>query len=233
MGVKTLRISDEMFFLNRKYYRPILEKIIEEGYDFNMWTYSRIDTVRPDALDLFKKAGVNWLALGIEAGNQKVRQEVSKGSFKDVNIREICKIIQDADINIISNYIFGFPEDNMETMQETLELMLELNTAMVNMYPCMALPGSPMYYEAKENNWKLPNSYEGYAFLSYDSQPLPTKYLSSKEVLKFRDDAWQEYFTNPKYLDLVEERFGFKQRKNVEEMSEIKLKRKVLEGINS
>ncbi len=25
-----------------------------------------------------------------------------------------------------------------------------------------------------------PNSYEGYGFLSYESQPLPTKYLSSK-----------------------------------------------------
>jgi len=229
MGVRTLRISDEMFFLNRKYYKPILERIIDEGFDFNMWAYSRVDTVRKDALDLFKKAGVNWLALGIEAGNQKVRQEVSKGSFKEVNIREICKTIKNADINIISNYIFGFPEDDMETMRQTLDLALELNTEMANMYPCMALPGSPMFHEAKENNWKLPDSYEGYAFLSYDSQPLPTKHLSSKEVLKFRDEAWQEYFESPKYLDLVEKRFGIQQRKNVEEMASIQLKRKILE----
>jgi radical SAM superfamily enzyme YgiQ (UPF0313 family) len=230
MGVKTLRISDEMFFLNRKYYKPILERIIEEGFDFNMWAYSRVDTVRKDALDLFKKAGVNWLALGIEAGNQKVRQEVSKGSFKEVNIREVCKTIQDADINIISNYIFGFPEDDMGTMKQTLDLAIELNTEMANMYPCMALPGSPMYHEALENNWKLPDSYEGYGFLSYDSQPLPTKYLSSKEVLKFRDEAWQEYFENPKYLDLVEKRFGLQQRKNVEDMASISLKRRILEN---
>ena len=59
-------------------------------------------------LEIFKKAGVNWIALGIEAGNQIVRQEVSKGSFKEINIREVCKSIQDSDINIISNYIFGF-----------------------------------------------------------------------------------------------------------------------------
>jgi len=229
LGVKTLRISDEMFFLNRKYYLPVLERIIEEGFDFNMWAYSRVDTARKDALDLFKKAGVNWLALGIEAGNQKVRQEVSKGSFKEVSVKEVCKTIQDADINIISNYIFGFPEDNMETMRQTIDLAIELNTEMANMYPCMALPGSPLYNEAKENNWNLPDSYEGYAFLSYNSQPLPTKYLSSKEVIKFRDEAWQEYFTNPKYLDLVERRFGPQQRKNVEEMASIKLKRKILE----
>lgn len=228
LGVKTLRISDEMFFLNRKYYTPILQHAIDAAYDFNMWTYSRVDTVRKDALELFKKAGVNWLALGIEAGNQLVRQEVSKGSFKEVNIREICQTISDADINIISNYIFGFPEDTMETMQQTLDLALELNTEMANMYPCQALPGSPMYHTALKNGWALPDSYEGYAFLSYESQPLPTKHLTSAEVLAFRDRAWQVYFTNPAYLDLVERRFGLQERKNIEDMSSIHLKRKIL-----
>jgi anaerobic magnesium-protoporphyrin IX monomethyl ester cyclase len=228
LGVKTLRISDEMFFLNKRYYTPILENAISEDFGFNMWTYSRIDTVRRDALDLFKKAGVNWLALGVEAGNQMVRQEVSKGTFKEVNIRQVCKTISDVDINIISNYIFGFPDDNLDTMQETLDLALELNTEMANMYPCQALPGSPMYYSAKRNGWKLPDSYAGYAFLSYESQPLPTKHLSSAQVLKFRDEAWQTYFTNPTYLNLVEKRFGPVERDNIVEMTKIPLKRKLL-----
>ena len=228
LGVKTLRISDEMFFLNKKYYEPILANIVNAGYKFNMWTYSRIDTVRREYLDLFKKAGVNWLALGIEAGNQHVRQEVSKGSFKEVNIREVCTTISDADIDIISNYIFGFPDDTIETMQETLDLALELNTEMANMYPCQALPGSPMYHAAKRNKWPLPDSFEGYAFLSYESQPLPTKHLSSSEVLKFRDQAWKTYFTNPDYLNLVESSFGVQQRKNIEDMAKINLKRKIL-----
>lgn len=228
LGVKTLRISDEMFFLNRKYYVPVLQQAIDRDFGFNMWTYSRVDTVRKDVLDMFKRAGVNWLALGVEAGNQLVRQEVSKGSFKEVNIRDVCKTINDADINIISNYIFGFPDDTLETMQQTLDLALELNTEMANMYPCQALPGSPMYHIAKQNGWALPDSYEGYAFLSYESQPLPTKYLSSAEVLKFRDEAWQKYFSNPAYLDLVERKFGQQERKNVEDMASIKLKRKIL-----
>jgi radical SAM superfamily enzyme YgiQ (UPF0313 family) len=228
MGVRTLRISDEMFFLNRRYYEPILQDIVNQNFDFNMWTYSRIDTVRKSSLELFKKAGVNWLALGIEAGNQVVRQEVSKGSFQEINIRNVCKAINESDINIISNYIFGFPEDTLETMQQTLDLALELNTEMANIYPCQALPGSPMYHIAKKNGWALPDSFEGYAFLSYESQPLPTKYLSSAEVLKFRDEAWQVYFSNQSYLNLVEKRFGLQERVNIEDMSKIKLKRKIL-----
>ena len=228
MGVKTLRLSDEMFFLNRKYYTPILENCINEEFDFNMWSYSRVDSVRPDALEMFKKAGVNWFALGIEAGNQEVRQEVSKGSFKDVNIRDICKTISNSDINIISNFIFGFPEDTLETMQQTLDLALELNTEMANMYPCQALPGSPLYSRAVKEGWELPSSYEGFAFLSYECQPLKTNYLSAAEVLQFRDNAWDTYFKNPQYLELIENRFGSIQRKNIEDMSKIRLKRQIL-----
>ncbi len=216
------------FFLNRRYYEPLLNEIIERGLKLRMWAYSRVDTVRPEYLELFQNAGINWLALGIEAGNQKVRQEVSKGSFKEVNIRDVCSTVRASGMNVISNYIFGFPEDNLQTMGETLDLALELNTEMANMYPCQALPGSPMYHMAKRNGWKLPNSYGGYAFLSYDSEPLPTNHLTAAEVLKFRDEAWQKYFSNPSYLNLVGTKFGKKERKNVEDMAKIRLRRKIL-----
>lgn len=228
LGVQTLRISDEMFFLNRRYYEPLLNDVVERDLGLNMWTYSRVDTVRPGALELFKRAGVNWLALGIEAGSQTVRKEVSKGTFQEVNIREVCTTVRDAGIHVISNYIFGFPDDTLETMQQTLDLALELNTEMANMYPCQALPGSPIYRQAIRNGWKLPDSYAGYAFLSYDCEPLATKHVSAAEVLRFRDAAFQTYFTNPAYLDLVGRTFGAQQRANVEDMTKIRLKRRLL-----
>ncbi len=228
MGVETIRISDEMFFLNKNYFEPLLQGIVDRGHKFRMWSYSRIDTVRANYLELFKKAGVNWLALGVEAASQVIRREVSKGSFQEVNIRQVARTIQDSGINIISNYIFGFPDDTLESMQQTLDLALELNTEMANMYPCQALPGSPLYNTARANGWALPDSYEGYAFLSYESQPLPTRHCSAAQVLKFRDEAWQKYFNNPAFLSLVERKFGPAQRRNVEAMSKIKLRRKLL-----
>jgi hypothetical protein len=99
---------------------------------------------------------------------------------------------------------------------------------MANMYPCQALPGSPLYHTAKRNGWDLPSSYEAFAFLSYDSEPMRTNYLSAPEVLKFLDEAWQTYFTNPDYLSLVEQRFGVTERSNVEDMAKIRLRRKLL-----
>jgi radical SAM superfamily enzyme YgiQ (UPF0313 family) len=228
LGVRTLRISDEMFFLNKRYYEPLLQDIAQRDLGLSMWTYSRVDTVRPAALELFRQAGVDWLALGIEAGSQTVRKEVSKGTFQEVNIREVCATVRGAGIHVISNYIFGFPDDTLQTMQQTLDLALELNTEMANMYPCQALPGSPIHRRALKEGWKLPDSYAGYAFLSYECEPLATKHVSAAEVLGFRDRAWQQYFGNPEYLALVERTFGAPQRANVQSMAALRLKRRLL-----
>jgi anaerobic magnesium-protoporphyrin IX monomethyl ester cyclase len=230
MGVETIRISDEMFFLDRRFFEPLLTGLVERDYPIRTWSYARVDTVRAKYLDLFQKAGMRWLGIGIEAADQVIRKEVSKGTFKEINIREVVQSIQDSGINVGANFIFGFPDDTRESMEETLALALELNTEFANMYPCQALPGSPLHLRARQEGWKLPDNYAGYAFLSYESQPLPTKHLSAAEVLQFRDDAWQTYFTNPAYLSLLESKFGTEQRCNVEEMAKIKLKRKLLEA---
>ena len=227
-GVRTCRITDEMFFLNRKYYVPILEGVIKRGMKFNFWAYARVDSVRKDQLELFKEAGVNWLCLGIEAGNQQVRLEIDKGRFKQVNIRDVVQNIKNAGINILGNYMFGFPEENYENMQETLDLALELNTEHANFYAAMALPGSPLHLYARQQGWDIPERYEEYAFLSYDCRPLRTKYLTGAEVLRFRDEAWHKYFTHKPFLDLVETKFGIESRNNVVELEKIKLKRKIL-----
>jgi anaerobic magnesium-protoporphyrin IX monomethyl ester cyclase len=228
MGVRTLRISDEMFFLNRQYYVPILEGLIARGLKFNLWAYARVDSVRKDQLELFKAAGVNWLCLGIEAGNQFVRVEIDKGRFQQVDIRQVVSDIKDAKINVLGNYMFGLPEDTIETMTETLDLALELQCEHANFYAAQALPGSPLYLYAKRAGWDLPQRPEEYAFLSYECKPLRTKYLEAAEVLRFRDQAWNRYFSDLGYLGMIEQKFGILARTNIEDLAKIKLKRELL-----
>ena len=232
MGAYTVRIADEMFFFREDRYRPLLEAIIDEGLHFNFWAYARVDTVRDKDLEMFKKAGVNWLCLGIEAGNRMVRKEISKGSFKDVKVDSIVESIQAAGIYVLGNYIFGFPHDTLQTMQETLDMAMDLCTEHANFYACTALPGSSLYYESIEKGWYVPSApkYSEYAFLGKDHIPLPTNTLSASEVLRFRDDAWNKYFNSSKYIDFVRERLGTEAVKNVQQMASVKLSRKLLEN---
>ncbi len=231
MGVKTIRIVDEMFLLNQKYYVPLCEKLAERNKDdkLRMWSYSRIDTVkRPEILKLVRKAGIKWLCLGIESGEKSVRLEVAKGKFEDVDVREVIKKVHSADIDVMANYIFGLPGDTKDTMKKTFDLSLELCTSGWNTYAAMALPGSQLYKDALEKKYKLPSSYEGYSFHSYETQPLPTDTLKPEEILEYRDKSFIEYHTYKPFLDKIEKKFGKKAINNIKEMTKVNLKRKIL-----
>lgn len=224
-GVKNVKIADEMFVLHEKHFMKLCDLLIERNHGFNIWAYSRVDTVKPQYLERLKKAGVNWLALGIESGSKHVRDGVTKGRFGQEDIRNIVKQIKDAGINVIGNYIFGLPDDDYATMQATLDLSLELNCEMSNFYSAMAYPGSKLYTIALEKNWALPQSWLGFSQHSVESLPLRTEFLSAGEVLAFRDKAFDTFFADPVYLQLVKDKFGQATYEHIKEMSKHQLKR--------
>ena len=230
-GITNIKIADELFVLNANHFLKLCELIIKRGHKFNIWCYSRVDTVRDQYLATLKKAGVNWLALGIESANTKVRKDVTKGRFEDVDIQAVVKKIREHGINVIANYIFGLPEDDLSSMQMTLDLAMEMNTEEANFYSAMAYPGSPLYGIAKKEGWKLPSSYEGFSQHSYEGQPLPTKYLTAGQVLAFRDEAWMKYHTNPKFLEHIKLKFGPTAVAETVKSTQIKLKRKILQEV--
>tara|TARA_B100001123_G_C15323454_1_gene1028692 strand:+ start:2192 stop:3700 length:1509 start_codon:yes stop_codon:yes gene_type:complete len=227
-GIKQLKIADEMWVLKPKHFMTLCDLIIERQYNFNIWAYTRIDTVKPQYLEKLKQAGVNWLAIGIEAGNQEIRREITKGKFEDINIREVTKMIQDAGINVCANYIVGLGHDTWDTMQETLNLALELNAENSNIYAATSLPGSPLHLKAQQEGWVLPETYSGYGFLSYDHIPSQTYSLSSQDTLAFRDYAFHVLFESPRFLNMIENKFGPKAIESIKNMTSIKIKRRIL-----
>src|SRR5205823_2743163 len=124
-----------------------------------------------------------------------------------------------AGINVIGNYIFGLPEDDRETMQATLDLATDLNCEFANFYSAMAYPGSPLYALALRQGVPLPERWTGYSQHSRDCLPLPTRHLPAAEVLRFRDQAFLTYYTNQRYLEMVQRRFGLETVEHIRHMT--------------
>ena len=227
-GVKHLKFLDELFVLNERRVLELCELLIERKYDLNIWAYSRIDTVNERMLHAMKQAGINWLVYGIEAGNPAVRQEVIKGQFGQNDITQVVKLTHAAGIHILGNFMFGLPDDTLETIQETLEMAKALNLEYVNFYTTMAYPGSRLYEQAVAQGLALPETWLGYSQFSAETLPLPTKHLSSTEVLRFRDEAFQAYYRNPAYLDLIKAKFGAETVEHVKSMLTHRIHRKFI-----
>jgi len=225
-GVRNIKFADEILVLNRAHVEGVCRGIIERGYDLNIWAYARVDTLRPEMLDLLKKAGVHWLAFGIEAASERVLKDARKGYDQS----DLCRVIQmtrEAGINVIANFMFGLPEDDLATMQETLDLAMDLNCEFVNFNCAMAYPGSELYETAVKEGRPLPKSWSGFSQYSADSLPLPTRHISGEEVLRFRDEAFQRYFVNPPYLAMIERKFGPQTVAHIREMTARKLVREI------
>lgn len=233
--VKTFKIVDEMFVLNPRHYLQICDDIaaaIEYGslpHDLNIWAYARVDSVKPDVLPRLKAAGIRWLALGIESGSAHVRDGASKALRND-DIIGVVRAIQAAGINVIGNFIFGLRDDTAETMQQTLDLALVSRCEFSNFYSAMAYPGSRLYDQAVAEGWTLPETWAGYSQHNEWCRPLDTEHVSAREVLAFRDKAFDAYFTDPAYLDMVERKFGKATLEHVRGMVKYRLKRKLLTG---
>jgi hypothetical protein len=132
---------------------------------------------------------------------------------------------------VLGNFIFGLPEDNHARMQETLDMATALNCEFSNFYSAMAYPGSPLYRMAVEGGIDLPEKWHHFSQHGYETKPLATKYCSAAEILAFRDRAWTTYFTGPRFLAMVKDKFGPKVVDHVKRMTAIPLRRKLLEKV--
>ena len=228
-GVKNVKFIDEMFVLNESHVLGICDRIIERGYDLNIWAYARVDTIKDKFLEKLKCAGINWLVLGIESGSKHVRDGALK-RFGNEDIIQAVRKIQDAGIYVLGNFIFGLPDDNFDSMTETFGLAVELNCEFANFYSAMAYPGSPLYSMAVEKGLRLPSRWHHYSQHSYDTLPLPTDYMTAADVLAFRDEAFHRYFTGERYLHMIQKKFGSEVVEHVQRMTKIRLKRKLFEN---
>lgn len=215
--VKNIKFLDEMFLFKPERISELCDMIIDLKLDLNIWVYARMDTVDIRLLPKLKKAGFNWICVGIESGNEQIRKINGKGTLTNQQIKEIITEMKGNGVNPLGNYIFGFPEDNLDTMQQTLDFAKELNCEFTNFY-------SMVDYS------NITPPYTKYAQYSYDCEPISTEHLSSADILRFRDKAFYDYYSEDKYLTMMSETFGWSVVREIEEMTNIKLKRKLLES---
>jgi radical SAM superfamily enzyme YgiQ (UPF0313 family) len=228
-GVKNIKILDELFIIKNKRIDEFIEGLEQRGYDLNMWAYARMDTVNFPLLKRLRKVGIKWIAFGMESVSQNILTNIQKG-YNQNFYNDVIKMTQDAGMYICADFIAGLWEDNYDTLQETYDFAVKHNFEWLNLYPAFAYPGTPMYQEyLNKGRITEPKDWGEYALYGYSCVPLPTKYLTSAQVLKWRDTKFAEYHNRPEYLSMLENKFGIKTKQHIIDMLKNPLKRKILE----
>jgi coproporphyrinogen III oxidase-like Fe-S oxidoreductase len=97
--------------------------------------------------------------------------------------------------------MYGLKNDTIDTMRDTLDFAKSLNLEFANMYACEPMPGSELY---KGEDWTKFGQYNSY----------------QTEAKKFTSFAFNQFFTDEKYIDHVQNRFGEQSVKTIKEMLE-------------
>lgn len=228
-NVKYIKMLDECFVLRADYINELCDKLIERNYDLNIWGYARIDTVNEELLAKLRKAGVRWLAYGVESGSIKSLNGVAKGQFDNEKVKRVVKMTQDAGIYVLTDFMFGLPDDDIEDMQASFDLCREINPEWINYYVTMPYPGSQLYDQYVRDGEPLADEWIAYAQYSYECTPKGSKYLTPEQVLEYRDWAFNAFFENNKeYFDNIRDKFGEETVTEIQGMTKNRLKRKLL-----
>jgi len=227
-GVKHIKILDELFIIKHPRIDEFISRMEERKYDVNLWAFARVDSVDPRTLERLKKIGMNWVAYGIESVDRTVLTSTTK-RYSQKLVEDLVKWNRDAGLNICADAIFGLWDDGYDTMNATRDFLIENNFEWINIYPGYAYPGTPLYEEYLQKKIiEEPKSWHQYSMYGYEGGALPSKHLTSAQILKYRDDTFREYFSRPEFLTYLEKKFDAETSDHVKDMVKIKLKRKML-----
>ena len=198
--VKEIVIEDDTFTVNKKRVIDICNLLIERKLNKRFkWLCNARVNLDLETMRIMKKAGCRLIIPGIETGSQQILDNIEKGT-KVSQFYEYVSNAKKAGLLIHACYMVGNQGETKETMKQTLDLALKLNTDTAQFFPLIPYPGTKAYDWAKSN---------GYIELDYSKYCLPDGThntvlsfpgLSSKEMVDFCNYARKRYYLRLSYI---------------------------------
>ena len=124
-GIRDLMILDDNFLLDRERLFEICDRMIAEKMDFSWYCMGHARSMTDDKLAKIRDAGCWFIEMGIESGNDGILKRIRKGTTKD-DVRGAVGRAKRAGLKVKGNFIFGFPGETMETLEETMRFALDI-----------------------------------------------------------------------------------------------------------
>ena len=147
-NARRLYFEDSTFAVNRKWFEEFCQEFTSRGLHRKMqWGFeTRIELVQDeDIFKIAKEAGCSLIFFGIESGNEDVLH-CAKKNFTKNQVRKAVQLAKAAGIdNVAGSFIFGLPCETKNTIEETIELIRELQLDVVNLNILDIYPGTELY----------------------------------------------------------------------------------------
>ena len=118
-------VSDSLINGNMEELESLVDKIIASGLHFYWGGYARVDDkLTPEFCEKLAKSGCAHLSFGVESGSQKIVDLMRKQATIET-ARNSIRNTRNAGIDVVTNIIVGFPGEEEEDFQMTMDFLSE------------------------------------------------------------------------------------------------------------
>ena len=205
-GARRIHFSDEIFLADTPQTRQALQLMIQSGLHRRIqWrACTRANFVTEELIALARESGCFSLHMGVESGNDEILKNTNKG-LTVARIRDAVAIIKKFKIPLQTYYILGHPGETRETIEDTKNLAVELNTDEIAVGLMVPYPGTRIYemahrgemgYRLLTEDWP---DYDKYGGRALEIEGLPHEYLERQQ----RNVFLSLYLRNYRFLDAM------------------------------
>jgi anaerobic magnesium-protoporphyrin IX monomethyl ester cyclase len=196
-GVKNIDFYDDTFAIHPKFIE-IMDAI--KKLDISFSCTSRVDLLTEKKIKNLKQSGCYAIRFGIETGNEEIAKKIKKG-FNKEQAKKTLAVCRKYNLWANCCFIFGFPDENEKTAKDTIDFAIELDPELAFFYILMPLPKTEIEDEMRRDGLLFKDQY--CEFVSTKTA-IRTKYLSSKQLLKIRKNAYRRFYLRPRlFIKLI------------------------------
>lgn len=195
-NIRNFLFWSDIFNADREWTIDLCQKIIESGLKITWSSNTRADTADEEIAELMYKSGCRLVSIGVESGSQYILDKIGKKITID-QVRDTVKAFKKAKIKIYNYFVIGLPWDDEETIEDTIDFAIELDSDFVSFYTATPLPGTRFFKYSLENSLLTANdSFEK----AYFAPVINTHYLSKERILELHKEAVRRFYLRPLYI---------------------------------
>ena len=197
-SIRNFTMWSDTFNQNRKFVMEVCAEIKKRGLEKKIrWmANSRVDHVDAEVLKEMRSSGCIGVSYGVESGVEEILKNMKKGATAE-QARVAVRLTKEAGIEVLTHIIFGLPGETLETIDETIRYVKELDPDYAQFYCAIPFPKTELEEMGKKNGWITTEDYAKYE-LNQPILNLPT--LSVDELQKARGRAYREFYLRPAYI---------------------------------
>jgi anaerobic magnesium-protoporphyrin IX monomethyl ester cyclase len=132
-GIRFITLADENPTTNPKLWKRFLQEVASRNIDVQFFTTLRAADIVRDAefIDLYRKAGILYVLLGIDATDPELIQTIRKRSTTTID-GQACALLRKAGIRSIIAHIVGLGEDSWTSFWRAFRTLCRYDGDLLN-----------------------------------------------------------------------------------------------------